>query len=57
MISNGDEKKRVTLTLWLKYFPFIDNFIKSQDKKRQIQLLNKSLLGEFLSEFDRLITE
>ena len=30
---------------------------REQDKKRQIQLLNKSLLGEFLSEFDRLITE
>ena len=28
-----------------------------QDKKRQIQLLNKSLLGDFDAEFDRLIAE
>ena len=28
-----------------------------QDKKRQIQLLNKSLLGDFIAEFDRLIAE
>ena len=28
-----------------------------QDKKRQIQLLNKSLLGDFVAEFDRLIAE
>ena len=30
---------------------------REQDKKRQIQLLNKSLLGDFVAEFDRLITE
>jgi len=30
---------------------------REQDKKRQIQLLNKSLLGDFVSEFDRLIAE
>ena len=30
---------------------------REQDKKRQIQLLSKSVLGDFLSEFDRLITE
>ena len=30
---------------------------RDQDKKRQIQLLNKSLLGDFVSEFDRLIAE
>ncbi len=28
-----------------------------QDKKRQIKLLNKSFLGDFISEFDRLIAE
>ena len=28
-----------------------------QDTKRQIQLLNKSFLGDFIAEFDRLITE
>ena len=28
-----------------------------QDKKRQIQLLDKSLLGDFIAEFDRLIAE
>ena len=28
-----------------------------QDNKRQIQLLNKSLLGDFVAEFDRLIAE
>ena len=28
-----------------------------QDKKRQIQLLNKSFLGDFIAEFDRLIAE
>jgi hypothetical protein len=28
-----------------------------QDSKRQIQLLNKSLLGDFIAEFDRLIAE
>ena len=28
-----------------------------QDKKRQIQLLDKSLLGDFITEFDRLIAE
>ena len=28
-----------------------------QDTKRQINLLNKSLLGDFISEFDRLIAE
>ena len=30
---------------------------RDQDKKRQIQLLNKSLLGDFVAEFDRLIAE
>ena len=30
---------------------------REQDKKRQIQLLNKSFLGDFVSEFDRLIVE
>jgi hypothetical protein len=30
---------------------------REQDKKRQIQLLNKSLLGDFIAEFDRLIAE
>ena len=30
---------------------------REQDKKRQIQLLDKSLLGDFITEFDRLITE
>ena len=30
---------------------------REQDQKRQIQLLNKSLLGDFIAEFDRLITE
>ena len=30
---------------------------REQDKKRQIQLLNKSLLGDFVNEFDRLIAE
>ena len=30
---------------------------RDQDKKRQIQLLDKSLLGNFITEFDRLITE
>ena len=30
---------------------------RDQDKKRQIQLLEKSLLGDFIAEFDRLITE
>ena len=28
-----------------------------QDKKRQIKLLDKSLLGDFITEFDRLIAE
>ena len=28
-----------------------------QDTKRQIQLLDKSLLGDFIAEFDRLIAE
>ena len=28
-----------------------------QDKKRQIKLLNKSFLGNFIAEFDRLIAE
>ena len=28
-----------------------------QDTKRQIQLLSKSVLGDFIAEFDRLITE
>ena len=28
-----------------------------QDTKRQIKLLNKSLLGDFIAEFDRLIAE
>jgi hypothetical protein len=30
---------------------------REQDKKRQIQLLDKSLLGVFITEFDRLISE
>ena len=30
---------------------------RDQDKKRQIQLLNKSLLGDFIAEFDKLISE
>ena len=30
---------------------------REQDKKRQIQLLNKSFLGDFIDEFDKLITE
>ena len=30
---------------------------REQDKKRQIQLLDKSLLGDFVAEFDRLIVE
>ena len=30
---------------------------RDQDNKRQIQLLNKSLLGDFVAEFDRLIAE
>jgi hypothetical protein len=30
---------------------------REQDKKRQIQLLDKSLVGDFIVEFDRLITE
>ena len=30
---------------------------REQDKKRQIQLLEKSLVGYFIAEFDRLITE
>ena len=30
---------------------------REQDKKRQIQLLNKSLLGDFIAEFDRLVAE
>ena len=30
---------------------------REQDKKRQIQLLNKSFLGDFVSEFDRLIVK
>jgi hypothetical protein len=30
---------------------------REQDKKRQIQLINKSLVGDFINEFDRLITE
>ena len=30
---------------------------REQDQKRQIQLLNKSLLGDFVAEFDRLIAE
>jgi len=30
---------------------------REQDKKRQIQLLNKSLVGDFIAEFDRLIVE
>ena len=30
---------------------------REQDKKRQIQLLDKSLLGDFIAEFDRLIAE
>ena len=30
---------------------------REQDKKRQIQLLDKSLLGEFVAEFERLVAE
>ena len=30
---------------------------REQDKKRQIQLLEKSLLGDFIAEFDRLVAE
>jgi len=30
---------------------------REQDKKRQIQLINKSLVGDFIDEFDRLISE
>jgi len=30
---------------------------REQDKKRQIQLLDKALLGNFITEFDRLIAE
>jgi len=30
---------------------------REQDKKRQIQLLDKSLVGDFITEFDRLIAE
>ena len=30
---------------------------RDQDKKRQIQLLNKTVLSNFITEFDRLITE
>ena len=30
---------------------------RDQDKKRQIQLLNKTFLSNFITEFDRLITE
>jgi len=30
---------------------------REQDKKRQIQLLNKSFLGDFIVEFDKLISE
>jgi len=30
---------------------------RDQDKKRQIQLLNKSFLGDFIVEFDKLISE
>ena len=30
---------------------------REQDKKRQIQLLDKSLLGDFITEFDKLISE
>ena len=30
---------------------------REQDKKRQIQLLNKSFLGDFIDEFDKLIAE
>tara|TARA_B100000767_G_scaffold143350_1_gene135350 strand:+ start:162 stop:701 length:540 start_codon:yes stop_codon:yes gene_type:complete len=30
---------------------------REQDKKRQIQLINKSLVGDFINEFDRLISE
>jgi len=30
---------------------------REQDKKRQIQLLSKSFLGDFIAEFDRLIAE
>ena len=30
---------------------------REQDKKRQIQLLDKSLLNDFITEFDKLISE
>ena len=30
---------------------------REQDKKRQIQLIKKSLVGDFINEFDRLISE
>ncbi len=30
---------------------------RDQDSKRQIKLLNKSFLGDFIAEFDRLIAE
>ena len=30
---------------------------RDQDKKRQIQLLSKEFLGDFIAEFDRLIAE
>ena len=30
---------------------------RDQDKKRQIQLLDKSLLGDFIAEFDRLVAQ
>jgi hypothetical protein len=30
---------------------------REQDKKRQIQLLDKALLGDFITEFDRLVAE
>ena len=30
---------------------------REQDKKRQIQLLDKALLGDFIAEFDRLVAE
>ena len=30
---------------------------REQDSKSQIQLLNKSFLGDFIAEFDRLIAE
>ena len=35
----------------------LPDILRDQDKKRQIQLLNKSVLGDFSAEFDRLITE